>query len=54
MLADVFGGSPQQLGFCAFPVVDFSPDAVVHVRPEGCNEGPAVCQGEGFWRELAD
>lgn len=54
VLADVLGGSPQQLGVRALPVVDFPPDAIVHISPEGRNEGPAVRQGEGFWCELAD
>lgn len=54
VLADVFGGSPQQLGVRALSVVDFSSDAIVHVCPERCNEGPSVCQGKGLWCELAD
>lgn len=54
MLADVFGGSPQQLGVRALPVVDLPADAVVHVCPKGRDEGPAVRQGEGLRGELAD
>lgn len=54
VLADVLGGSAQQLRVGALAVVDLPTDAIVHVSPEGRNEGPAIGQWEGFRCELAD
>lgn len=54
VLADVLGGSAQQLGVGALTVVDLPTDAIVHVSPEGRNEGPAISQWESFRCELAD
>lgn len=53
MPADVMRRPLQYLRQGGFPVVDVSTDSVVHIRPEGGDEGPAVAQGERLWRELA-
>lgn len=53
VLPDVLGGPFQDDGVHGLPVVDLTPDSVVHICPEWGNEGTAISQWEGFWRELA-